>query len=86
MSVLQCLDEQQNQDPHQTKYVVVRELIIDITHRKSKHYEVYKHLRSLSTWFDVTSNILHTTTVTSVCITNHLEPCCSHHRGLDIIN
>jgi hypothetical protein len=68
MSVLKCLDEQQNLDPHQTKYVVVRELIIDITRRKSKHYEAYKHLRSISTWFEVTSNILHTTTVTSLFV------------------
>jgi hypothetical protein len=68
MSTLECLEEIHSSDPNQTKYIVVRELVTDITRRKTKHFEKYKHLRAMNTWFEVSTNILHTTTVTSLFV------------------
>lgn len=51
------------------KYDVLIDLIKDIEVRKDKHFQKYKHLRNISSIFDVTNSVLGATTISSIFLT-----------------
>jgi hypothetical protein len=62
------LSESQELGPNQKKYKMIYDLLEDIENRKLKHYAKYKHLRDLQNVLSVSSNVLHTSTVTSLFV------------------